>query len=113
MATSVEYIEYVCDQIKDLGFIRYKKMFREYMVYVNDKPILLICNSTVFIKKLEDVKLLMQFSETGHPYEGAKEYYILDIDNSELVESVISILEPITPIPHKKSKKKYNTLQDG
>jgi len=35
MATTVDYIEYVCDQVKDTGVVRYKKMFGEYMVYVN------------------------------------------------------------------------------
>ncbi len=39
MASSVEYIEFVCEQIASVGDIRYKKMFGEYMVYVNDKPV--------------------------------------------------------------------------
>lgn len=33
MATSTEYIEFVCDQIIGTGEIRYKKMFGEYMIY--------------------------------------------------------------------------------
>ena len=40
MATTNEYIEYVCEQIKDIGEVRYKKMFGEYMVYINDKPVI-------------------------------------------------------------------------
>ena len=76
------------------------------MVYVNDKPILLVCDSTVYVKKLDEIKDMMQYAETGHPYDGAKEHYILDIDNGEFAKSVISILDPITPIPHKKPKKK-------
>jgi TfoX/Sxy family transcriptional regulator of competence genes len=39
MATTVDFIEYVCGQIEDAGAVRYKKLFGEYMVYVNDKPI--------------------------------------------------------------------------
>ena len=35
MATTNEYIEYVCEQIQGVGEIRYQKMFGEYMVYVN------------------------------------------------------------------------------
>ena len=27
-------------------------MFGEYMVYVNDKPVLLVCGNTVYAKKL-------------------------------------------------------------
>ena len=42
MSTSKEFVEYVCEQIHEVGFLRYKKMFGEYMIYVNDKPILLV-----------------------------------------------------------------------
>ena len=42
MATTNEYIEYVCEQIKGVGEIRYKKMFGEFMVYVNNKPVIIL-----------------------------------------------------------------------
>ena len=40
MATTREYVEFVCEQIRGVGEIRYRKMFGEYMVYINAKPIL-------------------------------------------------------------------------
>jgi hypothetical protein len=42
MATTVDYIEYVCEQVRDTGTVRYKKMFGEHMVHVDDKPVLLM-----------------------------------------------------------------------
>lgn len=105
MATTAEFIEYVCEQIQGVGFIRYRKMFGEYMVYINDKPILLVCDNTVYVKMLDCIKDLMQNAPTGIPYTGAKERYILDIDNSNLSKEIIKILEPITPIPKPKKKK--------
>ena len=36
MATSEDFIEFVCEQIRGDYSVRYKKMFGEYMVYVND-----------------------------------------------------------------------------
>ncbi len=101
MATSIDYIEFVCEQV--VGYdVRYKKMFGEYMVYVNDKPVLLVCDNTVYVKKLNEIASLMENSETGFPYEGAKEHYILDVENAELTGKVIKILEEITPLPKKK-----------
>ncbi len=105
MATSIDYIEFVCDQIAGSGAIRYKKMFGEYIVYINDKPILLVCDNTVFVKKLGEIAELMKNSDCGIPYDGAKEHYILDIENSELSKQVISLLESITPLPKPKNKK--------
>ena len=104
MATTNEYIEYVCEQIKGIGEIRYKKMFGEFMVYVNDKPVIIVCDNVPFVKKLACIENLMQNAQTGYPYNGAKEHYVLDIDNSEFCRKVIIQLEKVTPIP--KSKKK-------
>lgn len=81
-------------------------MFGEYMVYVNDKPVLLVCDNTVYVKKLPEIEELMSDAECGVPYDGAKEHYILDIENRELTAKVVEILEQITPIPKKRSKKK-------
>lgn len=104
MATSKEYIEFVCGQISGTGRVRYRKMFGEYMVYIDDKPLLLVCDNTVYVKKLDILAEIIRDSELGVPYDGAKEYYILDIDNIPLCESVISVLKPITSVPKKKSK---------
>lgn len=106
MATSQEYIEFVCEQLFGIENVRYKKMFGEYMVYVNDKPVLLVCDNTVYVKKLPEIEELMSGAECGVPYDGAKEHYILDIENRELTAKVVEILEQITPVPKKKPKKK-------
>lgn len=106
MATSQEYIEFVCEQLVGIENVRYKKMFGEYMVYVNDKPVLLVCDNTVYVKKLPEIEELMSCAECGVPYDGAKEHYILDIVNSELTAKAVEILERITPVPKKKNKKK-------
>ncbi|MCI8273197.1 MAG: transcriptional regulator [Clostridia bacterium] len=105
MATTNEYIEYVCEQIKGIGEIRYKKMFGEFMVYVNDKPVIIVCNNVPFVKKLDCIKEMMQDAEIGYPYKGAKEHYILDIDNTDFCRSVIIEVEKVTSIPIPKKKK--------
>ena len=106
MATSVDFIEFVCEQIKGAGEIRYKKMFGEYMVYVNEKPVLLVCDNTVYVKMLPEVQELMQEAEVGEPYNGAKEHYILDIDQAELSREVAIALEKVTPVPKPRKKRR-------
>jgi len=104
MATTKEYVEYICEQIEGVGIIRYKKMFGEYMVYVDEKPVLLVCDNTVFVKMLEVIKEKMKNAQTGYPYNGAKEHYILDIENEAFSKEIITDLLPVTQIP--KSRKK-------
>lgn len=105
MATDLGYIQFVCDQIHGGYDVRYRKMFGEYMVYLNDKPILLVCDNTVFVKKLAEISSIMQDADCKAPYDGAKEHYILDIENRGLTAKVLSILEEITPLPKIKNKK--------
>ena len=105
MATSQEYVEFVCDQIRDTGFVRYRKMFGEYMIYVNDKPLLLVCDNQVYVKQLEALKDAMRDAAKGFPYQGAKEHYLLDIDDREKSREVIAILDRLTPTPPPKKPK--------
>lgn len=104
MATTQDYIAYVCERLPECGDVRYRKMFGEYMVYINDKPLLTVCDNTVFVKKLPALAALMAGTAVGFPYDGAKEHYILDIDDTALTAQVIAILGPITPVPRKRKK---------
>ncbi len=106
MATSKDYIEFVCEQLEGIENITCRKMFGEYMVYVNGKPLLLVCDNAVMVKKAPELASLMEGAPDAVPYEGAKVHYILDIENRELVREAIAILEPITPLPKKRVKKK-------
>lgn len=105
MATTNEYIEYVCEQINGVGEIRYKKMFGEFLIYINDKPIIIVCDNVPFVKKLECIEEIMQNSEVGFPYKGAKEHYVLDIDNREFCKMVVTKIEKVTQVPKKRKNK--------
>lgn len=105
MATSLNFINYVCEQLNGIGNIQYKKMFGEYMIYVNDKPVIIVCDNTAFVKKLDILEEKMKNAEVGYPYKNAKEHYILDIDNSNFSKNIVSEIEKITPIPKRKPKK--------
>lgn len=75
------------------------------MIYVNEKPILLVCDNTVYVKMLDIIAGIMKDAEKGFPYKGAREHYILDIDNVQLSREVIALLEPHISIPKPKKKK--------
>ncbi len=107
MATTTDYIEFVMEQLERLPFeLRYKKIFGEYCIYANDKPILLVCNNTVFVKILPCTEGVMEGALVGEPYSGAKPHYMLDIEDSELVAKVIPLLEQNTLLPKPRKPKK-------
>ncbi|MBN2403038.1 MAG: transcriptional regulator [Spirochaetes bacterium] len=108
MATTKDFIEYVIEQIDEIWNPEYKKMFGEYMVYINRKPLLLICDNTVFVKELECIENLSSKWEKGFPYNGAKEHYIVDIDDKKFLNNLIGKLEKVIPVPKKRKKMKSN-----
>lgn len=42
MASNIEFVEFICYQLQELGHIRFRKMFGDYMVYVNEKLLLML-----------------------------------------------------------------------
>ena len=106
MATTLDYIEFVCSQIENDWNPQYKKMFGEYMVYVNNKPLLLVCDNTVYAKELDVVETLLAEAERGYPYHGAKEHFIVDVEDRELLNQLIAVLERVIPVPVKRKAKK-------
>lgn len=95
MATSAEYAAFVCEQIAPYGQVRSRKMFGEYMVYLEDKPVLLVCDNTVYVKKLPQVSDLLLTAPCGVAY-------ILDIENRELLDQLMPTLKASASLPKKK-----------
>lgn len=106
MASSQEYIDYVCAQLEGAGSIFAKKAFGEYLVYVDEKCAVMVCDNICYVKKLPELDELMADAECGFPYEGAKEHYILDIDHKSHAVRVARVLAEVLPYPKKKGTSK-------
>ena len=105
MATSSEYVTFVCEQIHGYGDVRCRKMFGEYMVYLNDKPIFTVCDNTVYVKQLPVLADLLSDAQTGSHYDGAKPHYLIDPTDASLLNRLVPLLEAHTPVPAKRAKK--------
>ena len=67
MATTKDYLDFVCTQLEGIWGIDYKRMFGEYQIYVNDKPVLLVCDNTVFVKNHPALAQLLAEAPEGLP----------------------------------------------
>lgn len=110
MATSMDYIEFVCEQLASIGTIHYKKMFGECMIYINGRGVLLLIDNTPYLKMHDEIKHLMETVPTAIPLEQKNitmyPRYILDVENLALCKEVLEIVIPLTPLPKQKKKKK-------
>ena len=57
--------------------------------------------------ELPAIAELMTGADTGFPYDGAKEHYILDIEHRDKAIDIIETLLPAIPYPKKKKKRDW------
>lgn len=58
MTTAKDYIKFVCKQLKTPLPVTHRKMFGEHAVYVAGKPVLTVCDNTIFVKNLPETDSL-------------------------------------------------------
>lgn len=102
MACTEAFISYVSEMATQVGVVRSRKMFGDWMIYIDEKPAILACNNLAYIKMLPEIASLMAGAETGCPYPGAKLHYILDTDHRPEAVKVLKVLVPLLPYPKKR-----------
>ena len=65
MACTIEFIEFVCMQLAEAGEVRSRKMFGDYMIYINEKPVVLACDNIAYVKIHPAIADLMTDAEKG------------------------------------------------
>ena len=102
MASSHDFVAYICEQLDGLGAVRSRKIFGDYIVYLNDKPVITICDDRAMVKMLPCLAELLAGRPAEPPYEGAKEHYLLDPDDRETLREAARMAEEVTPLPKKR-----------
>lgn len=105
MACTSDYIDFVCSQLEGVGTIRTRKMFGDWCIYIDEKPVVLACDEICYVKMHPAIENMMQGEATGFPYDGAKEHYILDIEHRDRILPIVKKLVEVLPFPKKKTKK--------
>jgi TfoX/Sxy family transcriptional regulator of competence genes len=107
MASDLAYVQHVCDQLRDVSAVSYKKMFGEYGLYVGGKMVALVCDNQLYVKPTEAGRQLLETPSEGAPYPGAKPHFMLDehLDNRELLTAVFRVTEAALPVPKPKKRK--------
>lgn len=107
MASSLAYVQFVCDQMCGAGQIRYRKMFGEYAIYCDDKCFGLVCDDQVFINPTEPGKAMVPDAVMAVPYEGAKPRILLEeLDCREFLTRFVRTTCDALPPPKPKKPRK-------
>mgnify|MGYP000846507363 FL=1 len=106
MACTPEFVDFVAAQLADAGAVRVRKMFGGHLLYVDEKPAVLLCDNVAYVKMHPALEAWMADAETGHPYPGAKLHYILDVEHRAEALRVVKILAEVLPLPTPRRKAK-------
>ena len=90
MGSSRDYLEYILDLLRDVSGITYKKMMGEYILYKNNVIFGGIYDDRFLVKKTKSL-LDKGFKEVV-PYPSAKPMLLIDIEDSEEIESIINLI---------------------
>ncbi|WNY25928.1 TfoX/Sxy family protein [Methanolapillus millepedarum] len=106
MASSQEFVDFVCEQLRDAGMISSRKMFGEYAIYLNGKIVALICDNQFFLKKTDVGKEMLQNVTEAPPYPGAKPQFLIDdLEDREFLCALIRKTYEELPEPKPKKPK--------
>ncbi|MBO4668130.1 MAG: transcriptional regulator [Bacilli bacterium] len=90
MASSVDYLEYVLDLLKDVKVVTYKKMMGEFLLYKNNILFGGIYDDRFLIKKTKSVEGLGL--KEVIPYPTAKPMLLVDTEDTEQIAEFINML---------------------
>lgn len=104
MASDVGFIEYVCDQMRDAGRIRFRKMFGEFAIYCDDKVVALVCDDQLFVKATPGGRAFIGKPVESPPYEGARPAFLIEdhIDDRGWLTGLIEATARDLPTPKAK-----------
>lgn len=106
MASRIEFVEFVADQIRKAGTITYRKMFGEYGIYCDGKIFGVICEDQLYIKITEAGQKICPDLSKQPPYEGAKNYFLVDdVEDAERLTKLVEATCGELPAPKPKKKK--------
>lgn len=105
MGSSVEAVQFICDQAGLGTRLTFRKMFGEYALYLDGKVVALVCDNQFFLKPTQEgLGYLGKVSEAP-PYPGAKKFYLLasEIEDAELLRGALLVTARALPEPRAKS----------
>lgn len=115
MASDVDFVEYVCEQVRRAGNVTYRRMFGEFALYCDGKVVALVCDNQLFLKPTDAGKSLLGPVREAPPYPGARPYYLIDaqLDDADAAAALVRATADALPPPKPKSPRKTSKPAGG
>ena len=101
--SNADLVQYIIEQASQAGEVRARKMFGDYCLYCNDKPVGLICDDYLYLKPLKQLDSVLREDDRQMrpPYDGAKPHYVItDVDDADYISLLVKTV--VEKLPSKK-----------
>jgi len=112
MATRQDTVDFLLDQLAGLPDVRTRKMFGEYCLYFDDKPVAFVCDDELFIKPTPEGRAVVIEAgalDEAPAYPGSKLYLRISGDRWEdrdWLTALVELTAAALPAPKPKPKPK-------
>jgi TfoX/Sxy family transcriptional regulator of competence genes len=108
MASSINTIQYICDQAGLGRRLTHRRMFGEYALYVDDKVVAFVCDDQLFLKPTAEGRAFLGTVVEAPPYPTAKNYFLLatEVDDPERLKEAMTVTAAALPPPRPKAKRR-------
>ena len=108
MATDLEFMEFLADQMAGAAEISYRKMFGEYAVYCGGKVVALACDNQLFVKPTPGGRAYIGAPVEAPAYPGAKDSFLIEdaFEDRDWISELIRITARELPMPKPKKPKR-------
>lgn len=108
MATGLDFVEFVAEQVGLGSRLTFKKMFGEYALYLDGKVVAFACDNSLFVKPSPAAAALAPGLPQRPPYPGAKNYPVADelLDDTDALRRLIVETAELMPAPKQPTARK-------
>ena len=105
MASSAEFVRFVCGQLADAGKITCKRMFGEYGLWCDDRFFATIEDGMLCLKITDAGRAMLPEAEVVEPHEGARFLYVAELDDRAFLAELVRRTCAELPAPKPRRKK--------
>jgi len=112
MSTREDTVEFLLDQLSALPGMRSRKMFGEYCLYFDEKPVAFVCDDELFIKPTPEGRAYVEEAgalDEAPAYPGSKLYLRIGGDRWEdrdWLAGLVELTASVLPAPKPRSPKR-------
>ncbi len=112
MATRQSTIDSLLDQLSGAGTVTTLKMFGEYCLYLDGKPVALVCREQLYVKPTDAGREVVPDAIEEPPFPGIRPYLLISTEKADqwayretlcrLLRATFDALPPPKPKPRKR-----------